>query len=95
MISPHILRAKLTKLLNLTPDDSFNLENTRDVPQFSAFTPLTLEKTQKLITASANKTCSLDPIPTCLVKACAVELSPCHYENHKSFNGSRLHAKSV
>ena len=61
---------------SFTPDDSFNLENTRDVPQFSAFTPLTLEKTVKLITASANKTCSLDPIPTCLVKACAVELSP-------------------
>ena len=47
MISRHILRAKIDKIVeSLTPDDSLSLENSRDVPQFSAFTPLTLEKTQ-------------------------------------------------
>ena len=43
---------------------------------FCSFTPLDVAAVRELIVKSPNKSCSLDPIPTWLVKEFAVELAP-------------------
>ena len=44
--------------------------------KLDAFTSITIDDTLRLISGVANKSCSLDPIPTDLVKFCANELAP-------------------
>jgi len=40
------------------------------------FQPATTEEISKILTTSANKTCSLDAIPTWLIKNCVAEVTP-------------------
>ena len=44
--------------------------------QFDAFPVLTVEEVQKYILASPSKSCSLDPVPTFLLKQCLDDVSP-------------------
>ena len=45
-------------------------------PKFSSFTPLTKDQVQELILSAPTKHCSLDPIPTSLLKASVDIVSP-------------------
>ena len=45
-------------------------------PKLEKFRPVTQEETQKLIIGSPTKSCSLDPIPTFLLKECVLEFTP-------------------
>ena len=42
----------------------------------STFTPASIEEVTKIVKRSASTTCSLDPIPTPLLKDCLDELAP-------------------
>ena len=50
--------------------------DTKSVNEFPGFEELTLLDTKELITKLPNKFCSLDPIPTFLLKLCVEELAP-------------------
>lgn len=51
-------------------------ETPAPVPHLNGVSPLSAEDVCKLIHSSSNAACSLDPIPTWLVKACLGVLSP-------------------
>ena len=62
------------KLDNITPPDiSVDIVDTCD-STFSSFATLEMEDVKKLISQSSNASCSLDPIPTSLLKSC---VEPC------------------
>lgn len=44
--------------------------------KLSSFKPTTLEEVKRIISGSPNKQCSLDPIPTWLLKKCSTVLAP-------------------
>ena len=70
-------KGKIDKIVDsFTVDDGVETSYTSNVPRFGEFRPLSFCETEKLIQKSANKSCSLDPIPTFLVKACVNELCP-------------------
>ena len=43
---------------------------------FDEFVPVPESQVVRIITNSRSATCGLDPLPTCLVKKCVLELSP-------------------
>lgn len=69
---------KIQKIRNSINSDS----PAPDVPSpavtcsLSTFQPLTIEQVEKLITASTNKSCDLDPLPTSFVKMEVKTLAP-------------------
>ena len=63
---------------NFTEDPTINEHD----PQFHGeslknFQTLSEEEVQKVISKSKTKSCSVDPIPTWLLKKCASEIIPC------------------
>ena len=50
--------------------------NHRPYPEFTRFDPITEEDLRKLVSKMSNKFCSLDPIPTFVLKKCVDELTP-------------------
>ena len=60
-----------------TPDSNIETpSNTSKPPELSSFEPASQEEILKLIKESASKSCSLDPIPTWLLKECQEVLLP-------------------
>ena len=52
------------------------LTKTRNVPRLSCFQPLTVDQVEKLILTSKNKSCSLDLIPTRVIKKYPSHFAP-------------------
>ena len=50
--------------------------DTKPYPQFTRFEPITSEDLHKLVSKMSNKFCTLDPIPTFVLKKCVDELTP-------------------
>ena len=46
------------------------------LPRFSEFLPASQEEVKKLILSTKSKSCSMDPIPTSLLKECLTSLLP-------------------
>ncbi len=55
---------------------SVQLEETPCMHKFPGFTPVTEKEISELIRKSPTKSCSLDPLPTWLLKKCSSELVP-------------------
>ena len=60
---------------NQKGDDPHSWDKTT-AANLSTFKSVTISEVKKLISASPNKQCSLDPTPTWLIKECANELAP-------------------
>ena len=71
---------KITKLCSSLPSSSHSQSPhtppTVPPPQLSVFTPATNEEVRRLILSSSNATCTLDVIPTHLLKSCVDCLVP-------------------
>ena len=57
-------------------DDSQPVLPPTSIPALHSFSPATCDEVRKLILSSASKSCSLDPIPTYLLKECLDVLLP-------------------
>jgi len=56
--------------------DQLRDASTRTHPGFERFAPITAEELNGLVSKMSNKFCSLDPIPTFVLKKCVKELTP-------------------
>lgn len=61
---------------DLIPHEPLYQDEDRQEVELSEFIPTTIEEIKKIITTSPNKFCSLDPIPTWLLKECVDILAP-------------------
>jgi len=66
---------KVESIRDATESASKPVFEARTEQKFDKFIPTTTNDIFKLISASSNKSCGLDPIPTNLVKSCADLLS--------------------
>ena len=69
---------KIDKIRQTFPsrDNISTLHTTSDVPKLSKFQPITTTALEKIIKKGNSKSCSLDPIPTTLLKVCLDSLLP-------------------
>ena len=59
-----------------TPDYTINVANDFDGVPLDKFRIVSQEEVRKIISSSPSKSCSLDPIPTSILKLCLDELTP-------------------
>ena len=67
---------KISKVRSSTSNTCPPVYREFDGQKLDAFINITIDDTLRLISGAATKSCSLDPIPTDLVKFCANELAP-------------------
>ena len=63
-------------LLELQSSPSKISSKNNNLPGFSEFAPASQEEVKKLIMSTKSKSCSMDPIPTSLLKECLTSLLP-------------------
>ena len=69
------IRRDLEESLN-TPDYKMNVASDFDGVPLEKFRIVSQEEVRKIISSSPSKSCSLDPIPTLILKLCLDELTP-------------------
>ena len=80
-----------------TEDDEIVTANEfgESIPPFEQFIPTDVEEVLGTISSSSKSTCNLDPIPTALLKECAVQIAPCIVEIVNSSLASGIFPSSL
>ena len=70
------IRVNLENSTHVTPDHLKNIKNSFAGTPLTDFKAVRCDEVRKIITKSPSKSCTLDPVPTWLLKQCIDELTP-------------------